>query len=74
MNTPASLYVPIVGPSTYLLLRLLDRIADEHPDSFTLSLDEIAHRLGLGNKGALRISAGCDGVEEVPVGAAGVEQ
>lgn len=45
------LYVPIVGPSTYLLLRLLDRIADEHPDSFTLSLDEIAHRLGLGNKG-----------------------
>lgn len=45
------LYVPIVGPSTYLLLRLLDRMADEHPDTFTLSLDEIAHRLGLGNKG-----------------------
>ena len=45
------LYVPIIGPSTYLLLRLLDRIADEHPDTFTLALDEIAHRLGLGNKG-----------------------
>ena len=45
------LYVPIVGPSTYLLLRLFDRMADERPDTFTLSLDEIAHRLGLGNKG-----------------------
>lgn len=46
-----NLYLPIIGPSTYVLLRLLDRLADEHPDTFTIALDDLAHRIGLGNNG-----------------------
>ena len=46
-----NLYLPIIGPSTYVLLRLLDRLADEHPDTFTIALNDLAHRIGLGNNG-----------------------
>lgn len=47
-----NLYLPIIGPSTYVLLRLLDRLADQHPDTFAIGLDDLAHRIGLGNNGA----------------------
>jgi hypothetical protein len=46
-----NLYLPIIGPSTYVLLRLLDRFADHNPDTFTIALDDLAHRIGLGNNG-----------------------
>jgi hypothetical protein len=46
-----NLYLPIIGPSTYVLLRLLDRLADQHPDTFTIAIDDLAHRIGLGNNG-----------------------
>ena len=46
-----NLYLPIIGPSTYVLLRLLDRLADEHSDTFTIGLDDLAHRIGLGSNG-----------------------
>jgi len=46
-----NLYVPIIGPSTYVLLRLLDRLAHQNPDMFTIALDDLAHRIGLGSNG-----------------------
>lgn len=46
-----NLYLPLIGPSTYVLLRLLDRLAEEHTDTFTITLDDLAHRIGLGNNG-----------------------
>lgn len=44
-------WLPIIGPSTYLLLRRLVAGLDEHPDGFDLCLLDGANALGLGTRG-----------------------
>lgn len=44
-------WLPVVGPSTFLLLRRLVAGLDEHPDGYDLALLDGAHALGLGAKG-----------------------
>ena len=46
-----SFWLPIIGPSTYLLLRRLATGLDEHPDGFDLGLLDGASALGLGTRG-----------------------
>lgn len=44
-------WLPILGPTTTLLLRRLASGLDDHPDGFDLPLLDTAAALGLGNKG-----------------------
>lgn len=44
-------WLPILGPSTYLLLRQLVTLLDDSPDGAELPLLDGAHRLGLGTRG-----------------------
>lgn len=44
-------WLPILGPSTTLLMRRLAAGLDEEPDGFDLPLLDTAQALGLGNKG-----------------------
>lgn len=44
-------WLPILGPSTYLLLRQLVTLLDDAPDGADLPLLDGAHRLGLGTRG-----------------------
>lgn len=44
-------WLPIIGPSTYLLLRRLATGLDENPDGFDLGLLDGANALGLGTRG-----------------------
>lgn len=44
-------WLPVIGPSTFLLLRRLVAGLDEHPDGYDLALLDGAQALGLGTKG-----------------------
>jgi hypothetical protein len=44
-------WLPILGPTTVLLLRRLGARLDEHPEGFDLPLLDTAAAMGLGNKG-----------------------
>lgn len=44
-------WLPVLGPSTYLLLRHLVARLDDHPDGFDLDLLDGARALGLGTRG-----------------------
>ncbi len=46
------LWQPVLGPSAVSLLRLVDRFAVTHSDSFTIELDQLGRRLGIGGRGA----------------------
>ena len=46
------LWLPTIGPSGIALLRLVDRFAETHPDSFTIELEQLGRRLGIGGRGA----------------------
>ncbi|MBX3314184.1 MAG: hypothetical protein KF906_07670 [Actinobacteria bacterium] len=44
-------WLPVIGPSTFLLLRRLVAGLDEHPDGYDMALLDGAQALGLGTKG-----------------------
>lgn len=44
-------WLPILGPSTYLLLRQLAGLLDAEPEGFEIPLLDAAHQLGLGTRG-----------------------
>lgn len=44
-------WLPVIGPSSLWLLRLLASRFDEHPDGFTLDLREAGQAIGLGSRG-----------------------
>ena len=46
------LWQPILGPSAVSLLRLVDRFAATETDSFTIELDHLGKRLGIGGRGS----------------------
>jgi len=46
------LWQPVLGPSAVSLLRLVDRFAATYPVSFTIELDHLGRRLGIGGRGA----------------------
>lgn len=46
------LWLPVIGPSGIALLRLVDRFAETDPDNFTIELDQLGRRLGIGGAGA----------------------
>lgn len=43
-------WLPVLGPSCVLLLRLIDRQLDDHPGGFTLNVDDTARALGIGHR------------------------
>lgn len=54
-HDPRSMYVerfwlPVLGPSTTLLLRLLAALLDEHPLGCSIDIEETARSLGLGER------------------------
>lgn len=47
-----TLWLPVLGPTAIAALRLIDRLAASNPDRFTLTLDQLGHRIGLAGKAA----------------------
>jgi len=45
------LWLPVVGPSAIALLRLVDRFAETHPDTFTIEFEQLGRRIGIGGGG-----------------------
>lgn len=52
-----TLWLPILGPSAVAALRLIDRLATSNPDQFTIDLDHLGHRIGLGGRAAAKRAA-----------------
>jgi hypothetical protein len=47
-----TLWLPTLGPSAIAALRLIDRLAASNSDQFTIALDELGQRIGIGGRGA----------------------